>query len=49
MIKFLWNVAYVVFALYVVVVCIGIYSEWKACSDIGGTFVRGLFGMECIR
>ena len=33
----------------VVIVLIGMWSTWRDCSATGGTTVRGLFGLECIR
>ena len=28
---------------------IGMYATWRDCSAAGGTTVRGLFGLECIK
>jgi hypothetical protein len=36
-------------AMMVVVACIGMYSTWSDCKAQGGTTVRGLFGLECIK
>ena len=36
-------------AVILVVVCIGMYSTWRDCTASGGTTVRGMFGLECIK
>ena len=33
----------------VVVVLIGMHATWRDCTAAGGTTVRGLFGLDCIR
>ena len=35
--------------IVVAVVLIGMYATWRDCSAAGGTTVRGLFGLECIK
>lgn len=36
-------------AVILVVVCIGMYTTWSDCKAAGGTTVRGMFGLECIK
>lgn len=33
----------------VAIVLTGMHSAWRDCADAGGTTVRGLFWLECIR
>ena len=35
--------------LIVVVVLIGMHATWRDCTAAGGTTVRGLFGLECVK
>jgi hypothetical protein len=35
--------------LIVVVVLTGMHSTWRDCTEAGGTTVRGLFGLECVK
>ena len=41
--------AIAVVAVFMVVALIGIYAQWRDCNEVGGTIVRGLFGLECIK
>lgn len=36
-------------AVFIVVALIGVYATWSDCKAAGGTPVRGLFGLECIK
>jgi hypothetical protein len=47
--KFLERAALVLLALILVVVLVGMYSTWRDCTEAGGTTVRGLFGLECVK
>lgn len=47
--KWLIRAAVAVALVFVAVVCVGMYSTWRECSAAGGTTVRGLFGLECIK
>lgn len=33
----------------IAVTCVGSYSIWRECKAAGGTTVRALFGLECIK
>ena len=35
--------------LILAVAAIGMYATWRYCKATGGTTVRGLFGLECIK
>ncbi len=35
--------------LVVIISLIAMVNGWRSCHRIGGTYVRGLFWMECIR
>lgn len=35
--------------IVMVITCVGMYSTWRDCTTSGGTTVRGLFGLECMR
>ena len=35
--------------LILAVVAIGMYATWRDCKATGGTTVRGLFCLECIK
>jgi hypothetical protein len=35
--------------LILIVTLIGMHSTWSECRAAGGTTVRGLFGLECIK
>jgi hypothetical protein len=40
------------FALSVVIVlviCVALYIGWRNCRERGGTYVRGLFWLECVK
>ena len=42
--------AVMVAALAVVAtVLLGMYVTWRQCTDAGGTTVRGLIGLECVK
>ena len=45
----LQKLALAAIALIVVVCMIGAYSTYSKCKAEGGTTVRGLFGLECIK
>lgn len=47
--KWAERAALVALAAVVAVVLIGMYSTWRDCYAAGGTTVRGLFGLECIK
>ena len=42
-------IATLVAVVVVVVVLIGMHATWRDCTAAGGTTVRGLFGLDCIR
>lgn len=43
------RVAITVLLAVVVVVLIGMYTTWRDCNALGGTTVRGMFGLVCIQ
>ena len=47
--KWTERTAIAAFVVVVVVVLIGMHSTWRDCTAAGGTTVRGLFWLECIR
>ena len=47
--KWIELAAIAVVAVFMVVTLIGIYAQWRDCNEAGGTTVRGLFGLECIK
>jgi len=47
--KWIERVVIAAMVALLVVVCIGMYATWKECQSLGGTTVRGLFGLECIK
>lgn len=47
--KWLIRAAAAAVAVFVAVVAVGMYSTWRECSAAGGTTVRGMFGLECIK
>lgn len=47
--KWIERAAIAALVLIVVVVCIGMYATWSDCKAAGGTTVRGMFGLECIK
>ena len=32
-----------------VTLLVGLYGQWRDCSEAGGKTVRGLVGLECIK
>ena len=47
--KWIERAALAVMAVVLLVVLVGMYATWRDCSAVGGTTVRGLFGLECIK
>lgn len=43
------KIAIAAVVVFIAVACIGMYYTWKNCDDAGGTTVRGLFQLECIK
>ena len=41
--------AIAVVLIVVAVTGVGMYAKWRDCTRAGGTTVRGLFGLECIK
>ena len=47
--KWTERAAIAVLVAVVTVVLIGMHATWRDCTAAGGTTVRGLFGLECVR
>jgi hypothetical protein len=47
--KWTERAAIAVLVAVVVVVLIGMHGTWRDCKAAGGTTVRGLFWLECIK
>ena len=47
--KWIERAVIAVLVLIAVVVVIGMHTTWRDCTAAGGTTVRGLFSLECIK
>lgn len=42
------QVAIIVLVLFMLWHFVTMFTGWRTCSADGGTYVRGMFGMECV-
>ena len=47
--KWTKRAAIAVLLAVIAVAYIGMYATWRDCTDVGGTTVRGMLGLVCIR
>ena len=47
--KWTRRLAIAVLVAVLIVILIGMHATWRDCTAAGGTTVRGLFGLECIK
>ena len=47
--KWTRRTAIAVLVAVLIVILIGMHATWRDCTAAGGTTVRGLFGLECIK